>query len=184
MKRIIALLLTVLSVAALAGCSAPGKTSESDENAGYADENGSARGYFGDTMHTYFFDFAVNSAFVCSEYDGYTPADGNELLVAEITVKNTFQESITMYDTDFQAQWNDNADDAFSFPIIDQNFSSDVLPEAYDLKVNETCTGILVFEVPEGHDDFSISSQEAFETDNVDEAYGDVFFVYFTAERK
>ncbi len=184
MKRIIALLLIVLSVATMAGCAKSNSDSGSGDNSTGFAEDGYARGNFNDTMHTYFFDFTIESAYVCSEFEGYTPAAGNELLVVETVVKNTFTETITMYDTDFQAQWNDDADDAFNFPVTDYSFSSEVLPEAYDLKVNESRTGLLVYEVPEGHDDFSVSSQEAFETDNIEDAYGDVFFVYFTAERK
>ena len=36
--------------------------------------------------------------------------------MADITVKNTFEQSIEMYDTDFQVQWDDG-DDAYAYPI-------------------------------------------------------------------
>lgn len=78
--------------------------------------SGSSEGRTGDTMETYFFDFTVNSAYLTSDYAGHTPAEGNVLLVADITVKNTFQQSIEMYDTDFQVQWDDG-DDAYAYPI-------------------------------------------------------------------
>ena len=57
---------------------------------------GSNEGRTGDTMETYFFDFTVNSAYLTSDYAGYTPAEGNVLLVADITVKNTFQQSLCL----------------------------------------------------------------------------------------
>lgn len=47
---------------------------------------GSSEGRVDDTMETYFFDFTVNSAYLTSDYAGYTPAEGNVLLVANITV--------------------------------------------------------------------------------------------------
>ena len=50
---------------------------------------GSNEGRTGDTMETYFFEFTVNGAYLSSEYEGYAPADGNVLLVAEIKIKNT-----------------------------------------------------------------------------------------------
>ena len=50
-------------------------------------------GRTGDTMETYFFDFTVNSAYLTSDYAGRTPGEGNVLLVADITVKNTFEQS-------------------------------------------------------------------------------------------
>ena len=67
-------------------------------------------------MHTMFFDFTVTGAYLAEEYEGYQPAEGNQLLVADITVKNTFEQSIEMYDTDFQVQWDDG-DDAYAYPI-------------------------------------------------------------------
>lgn len=55
-----------------------------------------------------------------------------------------------------------------------------VMPEEYDLSVNEERTGLLVFEVPEDSKDYSISYLEQFSNDTE----GDVFFVYFTAKNK
>ena len=134
-------------------------------------------------MRTYFFDYTVNSAYTCKEFEGYTPAEGNKLLVAEITVKNTDRSTVTMYDTDFQIQWgDDDDDDAYDAPITyyGDAVSDDQLPEEYDLSVNEERTGLLVFEVPEDSKDYSISYLEQFSN----ETEGDVFFVYFTAKDK
>ena len=52
------------------------------------------------------------------------------------------------------------------------------LPGTYPLAIDEEVEGILVYEVPAGFQDFSISYQEYFD----DESTGDVYFVYFTAE--
>ena len=86
------LVLGALSLSLLSGCG---------DKTGYA-KDGFAEGRLGDTMHTYFFDFTVNSAYLCDTYEGYTPImEGYQLLVADVTVKNTNRESIPMYDTDF-----------------------------------------------------------------------------------
>ena len=122
-----------------------------------------------------------NSGVVTADDDGY--AEGNKLLVAEITVKNTDRSTVTMYDTDFQIQWgDDDDDDAYDAPITyyGDAVSDDQLPEEYDLSVNEERTGLLVFEVPEDSKDYSISYLEQFSN----ETEGDVFFVYFTAKDK
>ena len=148
-----------------------------------ADDDGYAEGRIGDVMRTYFFDYTVNSAYTCEEFEGYTPAEGNKLLVAEITVKNTDRSTVTMYDTDFQIQWGDDDDDeAYDVPITyyGDAVSDDQLPEEYDLGVNEERTGLLVFEVPEDSKDYSISYLEQFSN----ETEGDVFFVFFTAKDK
>ena len=81
MKRLGAIfLLGTLSLSLLTGCG---------DKTGYA-EDGYAEGRLGDTMHTYFFDYTVNSAYLCDTFEGYTPIlDGYRLLVADVTVKNT-----------------------------------------------------------------------------------------------
>lgn len=151
----------------------------------YPDEDGFAEGRYGDVMHNVFFSYCVNSAYVCSEYHGYTPAEGNELLVANVTVTNTSRSSIPMFDTDFQVQWGDDADDAYDYPITaydpEANLVADEqLPDSYDLAVGETVNGVLVYEVPAGNRDFSISYMEWF----ADDTTGDVFFVFFTASEQ
>ena len=150
---------------------------------------GSNEGRTGDTMETYFFEFTVNGAYLSSEYEGYAPADGNVLLVADITVKNTFQQSIEMYDTDFQAQWDDG-DEAFAYPITTdpetyeelEPVGANQLPGTYTLAVDEERTGELVYEVPAGFVDFSIAYLEQFVDDAGEESTGETHFVYFTAE--
>ena len=57
MKKVIPVLLSLMLVASLAGC---GK-----------------KDGFGATKKTYFFDYTVNSAYVCSEFEGYQPEEGN-----------------------------------------------------------------------------------------------------------
>ena len=105
MKKIVPVLMVMVMALSFAGC---GK-----------------KDGFGATKKTYFFDYTVNSAYVCSEFEGYQPAQGNELLVA-------------------------------------------------------SRTGLLVFEVPAGNKEFSISYMEAFDDDST----GDTYFVNFTAEAK
>ncbi len=184
-KKIVPLVLTaVLAAAVLTGCGdLSDDPNSSQASVGYPDEDGYAEGGIGDTMHTYFFDYTVNSAYTCASYENYKPAEGLQLVVAEITVKNTFTESIEMYDQDFQIQWSDNSDDAFGWPITMQLASGEtigqnMLPDVYELGIRESRTGILVYEVPTGEKDFSISYMTYFD----DDTEGDVFFVYFTAK--
>ena len=175
-KRLFALAVAVVMALGLAACGG----------------SGSNEGRVEDTMETYFFDFTVNSAYLADEYEGYTPSEGNVLLVANITVKNTFQESIEMYDTDFQAQWGDDSDEAFSIPITTDMatyteldpIGENQLPGTYTLAVDEERTGELVYEVPAGNVDFSISYLEQFVNTDGEESTGEVYFVYFTAEEQ
>lgn len=153
--------------------------------AGYPDEYGYAEGTFGDTMHTVFFEYTVNSAYLCDEYEGYEPSEGKVFLVADVTVHNPYTNTVPMYSTDFQVQWDSDEDDAFDYPITaymedDEVINDEVLPNEYNVRRFESRTGILVYEVPEGEKYFSISYLEIYD----DDSEGNVFFVYFSADYK
>lgn len=190
--RVLMVALGLTLALTLAGCGGGGSSSAASTPAegsgaaastsGGADvyaEDGYAEGRLGDVMHNSFFDYTVHSAYLCDEMEGYTAAEGNELLVAEVTVKNTDTESIPMFDTDFQVQWNTDGEDDYGYPVAPP-VSDEQLEEEYSLAINESRTGLLVFEVPAGFNDFSISYQEFYE----DESEGDVFFVFFTAQKQ
>lgn len=196
MKRLVSMLLAAALALSLAGCG--GGDSGQQQPASYSGdytgsggdvyaENGYAEGRIGDTMHTYFFDYTVNSAYTCGEFAGREAAEGCKLLVVEVRVKNTFTSGIEMYDTDFQAQWG-SGDGDYRVPITTdpetfeelEAISGDQLPGTYELNVNQERTGLLVYEVPAAGRDFSVSYLEAFEEGDD----GDTFFVYFTPEER
>lgn len=184
MKKLASILLTLTMVVALAGCSktSGGTVGGTSGGVGYPDEDGYAEGRMGDTMHTYWFDFTVNSAFTCDEYEGYVPADGNQLLIAKVTVKNTFNESLPMFYTDFQAQWgDDDDDDAYAFPVEgSDSISDEFFADEYYLDVNGSESALLLYEVPAGNNDFSLSYLEYADNGTT----GDTFFVFFTANHQ
>lgn len=203
MKKITTLLLTALIAAALAGCAVPGldgndpsRTPEeilsgsnskdsdtyTEPEAGYPDEDGYAEGTIGDTMHTVFFEYTVNSAYLCDRYEDYVPAEGYVFLVADVTVHNPYRNTVPMYDTDFEVLWSDD-DNAWDYPITaymdtDEIISDDMLPQKYEVRRFDSRSGILVYEVPEDEDYFAIAYLEVYD----DDSEGDVFFVYFSAD--
>lgn len=186
-KKIASLILAaVLAVTAMTGC---GNTSD-DPNSkhtspGYPNEEGYAEGALGTTMHTEFFDFTINSAYTCASYEDYIPDDGYQMVVVELTIKNTFSESIPMFDSDFEIQWSDDADDAYEYPITiyletGKTVGQNMFPDQYDLAAKESRTGILAYEVPAGESKFVICYQTFFE----DGSDGNLFFVFFNANKK
>ena len=192
MKRLLSLTLALLLLAlAACGGDSGGRDPGGSGGAGNGEvqaEDGYAEARIGDLVHSYFMDFTVNSAYTASEYHGHTAPEGMKVLVVEITIKNTFNESLPMYDDDFQGQWSASSEtDEFSWPITEGEGGSDLdtvaeeqLPAEYELAVNESRTGDLVFDVPADEKDFSISHLELFD----DDSEGDTFFVYFTAEER
>lgn len=193
MKRLLSLTMTLLLLLTLAACggdsgSGSGGGSSSAGSGEVRAEDGFAEGRVGDLVHSYFMDFTVNSAYTTADYHGHTAPEGMKVLVVNMTIKNTFNESLPMYDDDFQGQWTASSDtDEFAWPITEAEDGSDLdvvsdeqLPAEYELAVNESRTGDLVFDVPADEKDFSISHLELFD----DDSEGDTFFVFFTAEEK
>lgn len=185
MKKWASLLLAAVLVLALTACGG-------GKDKGVYAEDGYAEGRLGDVMHTYFMDFTVNSAYLTSDYNGYTPAAGNQLLVVNMTIKNTDSSTLPMWDDDFQGQWSSSQEtEEFAYPITEDGEDGELptvsdaqLPAVYDLAVDEERTGELVFEVPEGEKDFSVSTMELFDDGSLEGQEGDTFFVFFSAEAK
>lgn len=208
MKKWFSLALALMLVLTLAACGGDsgksGSSGSSNDGAGsgdvYANDDGYGEGRLGDTVHSYFLDFTVNSAYTTDSYAGFTPAEGNQVLVVNMTVKNTFNESITMWDDDFWCQWSSGQEaEDFAYAITEDGsdlpldtISDEQLPGEYDLSVSEERTGDLVFEVPAGdgaadgnfEKDFSIAHQEYFVNQQGAEEDGDTFFVFFTANHQ
>lgn len=177
MKKFVSFFLALMMLCSLAACD--GLSLKPSE--GPVDKDG----YIGDTMSTYWFDFTVNGAWSFSEYDGYTAKPGYQLVIAEVTLKNTTNSSIDMWDTDFLILWDD-PDENSGWEIPVPAYCKDQFPEEYTLGIKAKKTGLLIYEVPEDYRDFIIWFQEIYEDEddptNEDGIQGDSFFVYFTAE--
>ena len=159
-----------------AGC-----TKESRETVVTA-KDGYAEGKAGDVMRTYFFDYIVNSAYQTKNYEGITPGEEKVLLVVNMTVRNTDRSECEIYDIDFQAQWGDDGDDDFAYPLTadDQEPVGAMAEAEYTLQPSEEKTADLVFEIPQGKENFSVAYREEF----ADGTSGDTFFTYFDAPTK
>lgn len=189
MKKLLSIVLVLTMILAIAGCGKSGLGTEwassDDDIQVYDFDDGTHlyEGRMGSKMKTAWFDFTINDAYYTEDaIGGYTPSNGNVLVVVELTIKNTFSESIPMSNWDFQLQWGEDDDDeAYAFPVeTNEDLLSDQLPAEYNLKVNDSKTGTLVFEAPAGYEDFSVSFVEYYE----DDTEGDYFFVYFSADEK
>ena len=146
----------------------------------------SVEGRIGDELGTFFFRFSAEEARLAPEYEGFVPEDGEQLLIVKMKLKNTYRESITMFDTDFQITWDDISEDAFALPLSYNRaggaLSAEELPTEYELGVDEEKEGLLIFAVPEDREDFALSYLEMFQEDENSTRDGDLFIVYFTAQ--
>lgn len=161
-------------------------------------KEGGEDGGVGDVLHTYWFNYAIDEAYVCKTYGGYTAPNGWQLLVVHMGIRSTSSDKQPMSDVDFWVWWNDDAEDAYALPIttsedadsdqvrVDHALSDDMFPVSYELNARETKVGELVFQVPEkdmdGRDnlDFLFMFLEIFDTDET----GDYYYIDFTAEQR
>lgn len=142
-------------------------------------------GELGDTMSNMFFDFTVNTAEVVSDYDGYTAADGNKLVVCSVTVKNTFGEELPMYDSDFQIQWGEGDEDyAWSVDPLEEDAdgmpTNAQMPLSWYMADGAEETYDLLFEVPSDQSDYYLVYLEQYTDADGNEGQGDLYTVHFT----
>ena len=180
MKKFVGIIVATVLAFSLVGCgpvdsaiqniASSGSNTSSKSGVVTADDDGYAEGRMGDVMRTYFFDYTVNSAYTCNDYEGYTPSEGNKLLVAEVTVKNTDRSTVTMYDTDFQIQWGEgDSDYGTCLNAVDDT----MMPYAYELTPGQERSDWLMAEIPDGSTSCTIAYQE-YKTDG---SKGDAYFV-------
>ena len=163
--------LAMLLALVLSGC---GKEAESD-----------GTGVPGDTLETAFFSFTVESVGQSGEFAGKTAPRGCGYLTAEVTVRNTTEDEVEMYDTDFSIRWGSGPSD-YGYPVTTDSETGEALdtvtagqlPAAYTLAAEEERTGTLVFLVPADADQLYLTCQEAF----ADGTAGDTFTVDLLAE--
>ena len=141
--------------------------------------NDTGESHLGDTVSTLWFNYVVNSAEPMETYEGYTAAEGNKLVVVDLTLENTFNESVPMFDTDFQLYWGEYRDDEWAMPL--EIYCDAQLPAEYYLSIDETREGILVYEVPEDVRDFTFAFLEVKDNGTEEGEEGDLFVTYFTA---
>lgn len=135
-------------------------------------------GQVGETMSTYWFDFNVTSATLYSEYDGNTSTDGYQFLELKIWLKNTFNESVPMFWSDFDVEWDDP--DSYELPVFMTVDGKELTEDEYSLRRAESADLVLVYEVAEGYDEFFVF----FDEDFADGSVGDVFAIYLTPEQE
>ena len=194
MKKALLLLLTLILAFALTACdeipgmnsstsqpdsasvSGEGDSSSSGGDSSY--EVGGTEGYLGDTMATAFFNFTVSNAQSYTEVNGVTPAEGNKYLVVDMTVDNTSNYSMPMFNGeygDFQIQWG-SGDEDYGWSL-DEIITDEQLPLEYEIPISGSEEGQLIFEVPADSKDYALVFLEIYE----DGSTGDMHVVYFTS---
>ena len=162
-KKSLVLVLAFVMMFALAGC---------DMISGLL--GGKTEGEVGTTLKTSWFDFTVNSAEEADSYADYTAAEGNKLVVVEVTETNTSSDELPMGTFDFKL--DDPADTEYYVAAM-APLDSSMMPEDFYLGANETVTYTLVFEVPSTSSNFTLVFTEYGIDSSGNESTGDTFKV-------
>lgn len=169
-KKCLNLLALVLAMALVfTGCSL--------SDLGLKEEEPQLTGEVGDTFETMFFDFSVDEASSPEEYDGYTPAEGNRLVVCKVTITNTFGEPLPMFDTDFQLQWG-SGDEDYAWAV--DAFNDSLMPLEWELLTGDTATYEMLFEAPADVDRFMLVYLEMYTDADGNDGEGDLYNVNFS----
>ena len=194
MKRLMSLLLSAAVLLSLAACSLNLNLPAQGGKVIEPDEEGFAMGYEGDTLRTAFFDMTIHNPKTCAEYEGLTPSEGYQFLVADLTLYNHTDDTQPIFATDFEVIWDLAVDDAWAWPECNETAgpggepeysvrSESQLPVESDLGIHKSMSGVLLYQVPEDCRDFYIAYYEIYEPEEEggEPVYGDSFFVRFSA---
>ena len=100
----------------------------------------------GQTIQTALLDFTVTDPEVLDAYPGVTVPDGDKLVRLWLTVKNTSDQTYTMFAQDFQLQWGPDAED---FGVCLTTQGEGLLPDSYELPPGKSRSGAMLAAVPQ-----------------------------------
>lgn len=128
----------------------------------------------GDTVSTAWFDYTVTGIESTEEYGGYISAEGEQLVVVELSLKSTYPQPVTMFDSDFQLSWADmSQDDTRCMPV--EYYCQQQLPSEYELAPRENRSGVLVYQVPDDQQTFYFTFQEIYDDGTEEGRLGDQY---------
>lgn len=148
-------------------------------------------GRLNDTMHTMFFDFTVTGRLSGGGVRGLSAGRGEPAAGGGHHREEHLPGKHRDVRHGLSGQWGEDEDpEAYSIPITTdpETFTElkpvggDQLPGTYPLAVDEERSGQLVYEVPQGYVDFSLSYLELYDDGSEEENTGDTYFVFFTAQ--
>lgn len=135
----------------------------------------------GDTVSTAWFDYTVTGVESTEEYGGYISAEGAQLVVVELSLKSTYPQPVTMFDSDFQLSWADmSQDDTRCMPV--EYYCQQQLPSEYELAPRENRSGVLVYQVPDDQQTFYFTFQEIFDDGTEEGRLGDQYVMDLTPQ--
>jgi hypothetical protein len=100
----------------------------------------------GNKVSAKWYDFTVNSVDFVNDYEGYSASDGNILVHASITITNTSEKTIYLFDGDFALVWDLDKDER-SYAYSKEAYTDTMLTNEYAINVGETKTIDTIYEI-------------------------------------
>ena len=136
---------------------------------------GSVRGRLIDEFTTAFFAFQARKAeYATSIEEEHTPMATYIYLAVELTIEGVYDKSVPMWTSDFVLRWADG-DQGYGYPI--EKLSESQMSDTFYLRLGDSITKQLVFEVPETLEgvEYSLSYLEYY----ADDVEGNTFYIVF-----
>ena len=102
--------------------------------------------YIKDKISCKWYDFTVNLFEEVNEYDGYKASDGKKLYHANITITNTSDKDVYLFEDDFALVWNLGTDN-ISYQSSKQGLTDTMLVNEMVIKIGETKNIDTLYEV-------------------------------------
>lgn len=111
----------------------------------------------GNTVSTALFDYSVTETDVLDSYSGIDIPEGQKLVRLWLLVKNTSQQSYSMFAEDFQIQWGEGDED---FSTCLKAVDDTMMPDSYTLDPGKSHQGAMLVLVPQDCTSVTIAYQE------------------------
>lgn len=99
-----------------------------------------------DKVSAKWYDFTINSVEFVQEYAGYTASDGNTLVHANITVNNTSDKTVYLFDGDFALVWDLSSEER-SYTYSLEAYTDTMLKNETAIGIGEEKTIDTVYEI-------------------------------------
>ena len=150
-KRLVVLLVVVSMAAALTltGCTGGSNNDQTSQGGSITDTisqllEGDVNGQVGQEYATKWFTFTVNSMSTGTSFAGYTAGSGNKLVIANITITNTFGSAQPFGTYDWFVKGDGSTEEIWPLSPLNNT----MMPDSFMVNDNETVTYDVVVEFP------------------------------------
>lgn len=115
---------------------------------------GTVSGQEGTTLCTDLFSFGVLGSYTRTRLNSFQPDEGKKVLAVRLVVENPTASPVSIPASAFEVYWDGEES---TLPLADNGYLSSQLPELIALSPHQITAGVLLYEVPEEEENFTLS---------------------------